>query len=194
LSSWRRTRRTIVSSSNAPRIREEESPEAPDAGTQRLRRADLVEPLRDRSAPEAGGDRAVPSTFGELEIAKHRLDVLLHLRQRTEPRLHLATAARVGPVKPEAVTQDPHGLEAERLRQRKDVLLLFLDQVGARLGVLPPRELIPQRPDTAANAVPCFDDGHRGAARFERPGRSQARQSCAGDDDAPACQISRRHP
>ena len=98
--------------------------------------------------------------------------------------------ARIGSVEAEALAQDADRLQAELLREREDVLLLFLDQVGARLGVLPRRELLPQRPDPAADAVARLDDRHGRAARFERPRRRQPRQPGTRDDDARAGQIA----
>ena len=98
--------------------------------------------------------------------------------------------ARVGSVEAKPVAQDAHRLQAQLSREREDVLLLLLDEVGARLGMLPRREPVAQRPHPPADAIARLDDGDGRAAGLERPCRRQSRQPGSRDDDARPGQIA----
>jgi hypothetical protein len=101
--------------------------------------------------------------------------------------------ARVHAVEPEALAQDAHGLEAQLTCKAAKRVLFFLDQVGARLGVLTRRERRTHRPDAAADAIARLDDGDGGASRLEVACGGQAGKARASNDNGGPSEASRRH-
>src|SRR3954467_14731147 len=75
------------------------------------------------------------------------------------------------------------------MREPPDLLLLGLDQVSARFGVLSARKTVADGPDTAADPGAGFHDRHVRAAGFERTRRRQAGESRTSHDHRGACQI-----
>ena len=63
----------------------------------------------------------------------------------------------------EPAAQDPDRRAADRLRELERPLLLFLDQVGAQLGVPPILELA-TRPHPATHSIARFEEDGLGAA------------------------------
>src|SRR3954449_10316330 len=75
------------------------------------------------------------------------------------------------------------------MREPPDLLLLGLDQVSARFGVLSARKTVADRPDTPADPGAGFHDRHVRAAGFERTRRRQAGEPRTSHDHRGACQI-----
>lgn len=70
----------------------------------------------------------------------------------------------------------------------RDVLVLFLDQIAARLRMKGRESVIAPGPDAPAKAGPCLEDPHRGAAARELPGGAESGQTRARDRHAYAAQ------
>ena len=80
--------------------------------------------------------------------------------------------ARVRPVEPKPIAKDADRRQPQIARQLTHVGLLFLDQIGAGLGVLPTCKCVPERPHTATHAIASFN--HRRLSR--RAPRARARR------------------
>ena len=92
-------------------------------------------------------------------------------------------ARSVGPHVAKPVRQNPHQLEAELVDQRSQLMMLVVDHVAARFGVLPLDEAIADGPDASADAVPRLHDRDVGAKGGEVVRGGESGESSAGDED-----------
>ena len=144
--------------------------------------AHLVEPRRDRSPREIGGDRRVPAVLGERVRFGQRPELFRHPlpAARGAARGDLRLPGAVGPHVAEAAAEDPRELQPELLGELADLRLVLVDQVAAGLGVLAVGEAVAQRPDAAADAVARVDDGDRA------PSATRSRAAASPASPAPA--------
>ena len=144
----------------------------------------IVEPLRDRSARDVGGNRRVPSLFGGLVASAQRLELA---RQAIPPAAagafdETGAALRVGPDVAEAAAENPREFEAERCDELPDRVLLFVDHVAARFRVLAVHEAVADCPHASPDAFTRVDDGDVGAHRHQLVGRGQTGETGARDE------------
>ena len=175
-------------------IGEKEPPEPAHRRLERRRRAPLLEPVPHRRPRRTCAATALSQrSSASLNSATSAFNIFADRDERGRAQVQAPLAARVGAVEAEAVAQDPHRLQPELAGERQQVLLVSVDEVGARFGVLPPGEAVAQRPHPPADAIARFDDRHRRAARLERPRGRQPREPRPANDDARSRQIPSRH-
>ncbi len=124
-------------------IREEESAKRAD------RRTDVRGTFRSaiQAATDSGRepprDCTVPPIFGELEIANLFAEHLRHHSEAAGPGVNSTLPARVRSVEAKPIAKNADRRQPQIGRQLTHVGLLFLDQIGAGLGMLPTCEARP---------------------------------------------------
>jgi hypothetical protein len=177
------------------RVGEEEPPQAACAPAQLGVGVDIVEPGSHRSTGQAGRERRIPAAFREPVEAN---GVAERAREAGPPLGRVPAddvrcLRAVGLDHGESAPQDALQGQAEFPAEGVDLLLVLVDEIAPRFGVLMVLEPVAHRPDAAPNPVARVHDGDVRAEREQVAGGGEPGESGTGHEHGGARKWT-RHP